>query len=180
MKRLEMPKDFYIEELDLTVKPYIPADIVVDIAETALTMNNRMEQEICVAVNVLRECTDANVDEALDNMDVDYIMYSGMWDIVEAHIMNVDAIWEYIEHSEDVGVAIAKFLNVTLADFLEKIDGDLTKYIDNMPQGEELTEFIKNAPEKLNEVLSMVKENDNAEIIKGAMALNEVKVDDDK
>lgn len=175
-----MPKEVYIKELDLNVKPYIPSDIVVDIAETALTMDSKMEQEICIAVNVIRECTDANVDEALDNLDVDYIMYSGMWDMIQNTIKNVGEIRKYIAHKENVGVAVAKFLNVTVVDFLDKIDKDLGKYIEKLPQGDELTDFIKNAPEKLNEVLATVMENDNADIIKGAMALNSIKVGDEE
>lgn len=181
MIRVDMPKATYIKKFDINVEPYVKSADVVAIGETALQMDNIVEQEICIAVNVLRQCTNIDVDGALDNMDVDYIMYSGLWDIVQDYVMNVDEIREYIAHREDMGVAIARFLNVTAPKFLEEIGGDLDKYLGDA----NLNDFVKNAPEKLNEILDIVKEDGNADIIRGAFKMNEVepiieKVDDEE
>lgn len=176
MKNIEFPDTYYSEKFDIEIEPYIPSDLVVDIAETALTMENPMEQEICIAVNVLRECTDINVDDYLDNLDVDKILYTGLWDEVKSHIKNVHDIYIYIGKKEDVGVAIARFLNVTLPEFLDSISNKLDEYLDE----QDLSEFIKDAPEKLNEILNTVKEDGNADIIRGAMKMGEVLDSTDK
>lgn len=171
MNRIDMPESVYIKKFDINVEPYIKSEDVVGIAETALEMDNKTEQEICIAVNVLRQCTDINVDDALDNMDVDYILYSGLWDAVQECIINVEDIRTHIAHREDMGVAIAKFFNVTATAFLAKIDAKLDKYLEDGT----LDEFVKDAPDKLNEILNIVKEDGNADIIRGAFKMNEVK-----
>lgn len=174
-----MPEAYYSEKFDINIEPFIKVDDVVDIAETALTMDNPMEQEICIAVNVIRECTDANVDDYLDNLDVNKILYSGLWDEVKSHIKNVHDIYIYIGKKEDAEIAVARFLNVTATEFLNDINNKLSKYLDT----QDLDALIKDAPTKLNEILDIVKEDGNADIIRGAMKMGEVadteeKVDD--
>ena len=58
MKKLEMPKDYYSEKFDITIRPYVKAVDIVDIAENALLQDNTFEQEVCVAANVIGLCTD--------------------------------------------------------------------------------------------------------------------------
>lgn len=182
MKDITMPKDYHSEKYDLDIQTYIPSELVADIAETALQMNSYIEQQICIAVNVIRECTNIDVEKALDEMDVNVIMYSGLWEEVKQHIMNMHEIYNYIAHAEDAQVAVAKFFNITLPEFMEKIDKDLTKYIKKMPKGKEWDELVRDIPKSMNELLKTLEEDGNAEVIKGALKLieNEEKVDDAK
>lgn len=179
MKEITMPEAYYSEKFDINIEPFIRTDDVVDIAETALTMDNPMEQEISIAVNVIRDCTDANVDDYLDNLDVDKILYSGLWEEVKAHIKNVHDIYIYIEKKEDAGIAIARFFNVTATEFLNDVNIKLSEYLDT----QDLDALVKDAPVKLNEILDIVKKDGNADIIRGAFKMGEVadteeKVDD--
>lgn len=176
MKEITMPEAYYSEKFDINIEPFIKTDDIVDIAETALTEDNPMKQEICIAVNVIRECTDANVDDYLDNLDVDKILYSGLWNEVKAHIKNLHDIYIYIGKKEDVGIAIARFLNVTATEFLNDINNKLSEYLDT----QDLDALIKDAPTKLNEILDIVKEDGNADIIRGAMKMGDVLDNTDK
>lgn len=181
MKDITMPKDYHSEKYDLDIQTYIPSELVVDIAETALQMDNYMAQQICIAVNVIRECTNIDVEKVLDEMDVNIIMYSGLWEEVKLHITNMHEIYNYIAHAEDAQIAVAKFFNATLPEFMEKIDKDLTKYIKKMPKGKEWDELVKDIPKSMNDLLKTLEEDGNAEVIKGALKLienEEEKVDD--
>ena len=173
MKEVIMPNDYHSEKYDLDIQTYIPSDLVVDIAETALQMDNHMEQEICIAVNVIRECTNIDVETVLDEMDVDVILYSGLWEEVKLHVKNMHEIYGYIHHAEDAQIAVAKFFNVTLPDFMEKIDKDLTKYIKKLPKGEEWNALMQSIPKSMSEVLDLMEDDGNAEVIRGALKLIE-------
>lgn len=166
MKNINMPKLYHSSKYDLDIQTYVPSKLVVDIAETALTMDNQMEQHLCVAVNVIRECTNIDVEKVLDTMDVDVIMYSGLWQEVASHITNLDEIYSYIAHKEDYQVAIAKFFNVTLPEFMDKLDKKL-------PSGDEWEDLAKKVPQSMNDILKIMKEDGNADIIKGALKLIE-------
>lgn len=183
MKDITMPKDYHSEKYDLDIQTYIPSELVADIAETALQMNNYMEQEICIAVNVIRECTNIDVETTLDKMDVNVILYSGLWEEVKLHVRNMHEIYGYINHAEDVHVAIAKFFNVTLPEFMDKIDKDLTKYIKKLPKGKEWETLMQAMPKSMDEILNIMEEDGNAEVIRGALKLienDEEKVDDEE
>lgn len=173
MKKIAMPKSYHSEKYDLDIQTYIPSDIVMSIAETALQMDNYMKQQICVAVNVIGECTNIDVEKVLNDMDVDIIMYSGLWNEVKSHIVNIHEIYDYIKHAEDVHIAIAKFFNITLPEFMEKLDKDLTKYIKRLPKGKEWDELIKSIPKSMNDVIKLMEDDGNAEVIRGALKLIE-------
>ena len=183
MKEVIMPNDYHSEKYDLDIQTYIPSELVADIAETALQMDNYMAQQICIAVNVIRECTNIDVEKVLDEMDVNIIMYSGLWEEVKQHIINMHEIYNYIAHAEDAQIAIAKFFNTTLPEFMEKIDKDLAKYIKKLPKGKEWDELVQSIPKSMNDVLKIMEEDGNADVIKGALKLIEgdrEKVDDVK
>lgn len=173
MKTIKIPEDYISEKYGITIKPFIPTESIADIAETAMKMPNKIEEEICIAVNVIRECTDANVDEALDNLDVDLIIFSGLWDEVQEHVEGVDLIRKYIAYKEDAGIALANFLNKTLPKFLERLDKDMDKYIKRLPKGVEWRDLVEQLPKSMSEIIDIVKEDGNAEIIQGALKMGE-------
>ena len=71
MKKLEMPQNYYSEEFGITIRPYVKAVDIVEIAETALMQDNSFEQEVCVAANVIGLCTDVDIDDTINDLDVD-------------------------------------------------------------------------------------------------------------
>lgn len=181
MKELKMPKEMYFEEYDLYVRPYLTLEEVVSIGELVVQADNPIEQEMTIAMNTLICCTkltaedfqapeaegeedaeDANVDV----LDIGDIMISGMWDEIKFEIVNISMVYDYVRYFESPQIAIAKFLNQTLPNMLDK-------YVDRLPKDGEWEEVIEKLPKSLNEVLELAKEDGNADIIRGAFKMGE-------
>lgn len=176
MKEITMPKEMYFEEYDLHVRPYLTLEEVVSIGELAVQADNPIEQEMTIAMNTLICCTkltaeDFQVPEDAEDADADVldigdIMISGMWDEIKFEIVNISMIYDYVRYFESPQIAIAKFLNKTLPEMLDK-------YVDKLPKDGEWEEVIEKLPKSLNEVLELAKEDGNADIIRGAFKMGE-------
>ena len=178
MKEIKMPKEMYFEEYDLYVRPYLTLEEVVSIGELVVQADNPIEQEMTIAMNTLICCTkltaeDFQAPEAEDEEDADAdvldigdIIISGMWDAIKDEIANISMVYDYVRYFESPQIAIAKFLNQTLPNMLDK-------YVDKLPKDGEWEEVIEKLPKSLNEVLELAKEDGNADIIRGALKMGE-------
>ena len=178
MKEITMPKEIYFEEYDLHVRPYLTLEEVVSIGELVVQADNPIEQEMTIAMNTLICCTkltaeDFQAPESEDEEDVDIdvldigeIIISGMWDAIKLEISNISMVYDYVRYFESPQIAIAKFLNQTLPNMLDK-------YVDKLPKDGEWEEVIDKLPKSLNEVLELAKEDGNADIIRGALKMGE-------
>lgn len=176
MKELTMPKEMYFEEYDLHVRPYLTLEEVVSIGELVVQADNPVEQEMTIAMNALICCTELTAedfqvpedaeDADADVLDIGDIMISGMWDEIKFEIVNISMIYDYVRYFESPQIAIAKFLNKTLPEMLDK-------YVDKLPKDGEWEEVIEKLPKSLNEVLELAKEDGNADIIRGAFKMGE-------
>ena len=178
MKEITMPKEIYFEEYDLHVRPYLTLEEVVSIGELVVQADNPIEQEMTIAMNTLICCTkltaeDFQAPEAEDEEDADAdvldigdIIISGMWDVIKLEISNISMVYDYVRYFESPQIAIAKFLNQTLPNMLDK-------YVDKLPKDGEWEEVIEKLPKSLNEVLELAKEDGNADIIRGALKMGE-------
>ena len=176
MKELTMPKEIYFEEYDLHVRPYLTLEEVVSIGELVVQADNPVEQEMTIAMNALICCTELTAedfqvpedaeDADADVLDIGDIMISGMWDEIKFEIVNISMIYDYVRYFESPQIAIAKFLNKTLPEMLDK-------YVDKLPKDGEWEEVIEKLPKSLNEVLELAKEDGNADIIRGAFKMGE-------
>lgn len=180
MKELKMPKEIYFEEYDLHVRPYLTLEEVVSIGELVVQADNPIEQEMTIAMNTLICCTkltaedfqapEAEGEEAedadVDVLDIGDIMISGMWDEIKFEIVNISMVYDYVRYFESPQIAIARFLNQTLPNMLDK-------YVDKLPKDGEWEEVIEKLPKSLNEVLELAKEDGNADIIRGAFKMGE-------
>ena len=178
MKEIKMPKEMYFEEYDLYVRPYLTLEEVVSIGELVVQADNPIEQEMTIAMNTLICCTkltaeDFQAPEAEDEEDADAdvldigdIIISGMWDAIKDEISNISMVYDYVRYFESPQIAIAKFLNQTLPNMLDK-------YVDKLPKDGEWEEVIEKLPKSLNEVLELAKEDGNADIIRGALKMGE-------
>ena len=178
MKEIKMPKEMYFEEYDLHVRPYLTLEEVVSIGELVVQADNPIEQEMTIAMNTLICCTkltaeDFQAPEAEDEEDADAdvldigdIIISGMWDAIKLEISNISMVYDYVRYFESPQIAIAKFLNQTLPNMLDK-------YVDKLPKDGEWEEVIDKLPKSLNEVLELAKEDGNADIIRGALKMGE-------
>ena len=165
MKELEMPKELYLEKYDLHIRPYLTCEEIISIGELAIQAENPIEQEMTIALNVLVCCTDLTEDEARE-LDLDVILYSGLWDEMLEIIKNITSLYDYIAYFESANVAIARFLNKTIPDMAQE-------YIDKLPKDGEWEKVIEKLPTSLNQVLEVAKEDGNADIIRGALKMGE-------
>lgn len=181
MKELRMPKEMYFEEYDLHVRPYLTLEEIMSIGELVVQADNPIEQEMTIAMNTLICCTKLTaedfqapevegeedaVEADADVLDIGDIMISGMWDAIKYEIVNISMIYDYVRYFESPQIAIAKFLNKTLPEMLDK-------YVDKLPKDGEWEEVIEKLPRSLNEVLELAKEDGNADIIRGAFKMGE-------
>ena len=137
MKELKMPKEIYFEEYDLHVRPYLTLEEVVSIGELVVQADNPIEQEMTIAMNTLICCTELTAedfqapedaeDADADVLDIGDIMISGMWDAIKFEIDNISMVYDYVRYFESPQIAIAKFLNQTLPNMLDK-------YVDRLPK----------------------------------------------
>ena len=178
MKEIKMPKEMYFEEYDLYVRPYLTLEEVVSIGELVVQADNPIEQEMTIAMNTLICCTkltaedfqapeaEGEEDADVDVLDIGDIIISGMWDAIKLEISNISMVYDYVRYFESPQIAIAKFLNQTLPNMLDK-------YVDKLPKDGEWEEVIDKLPKSLNEVLELAKEDGNADIIRGALKMGE-------
>ena len=178
MKEITMPKEIYFEEYDLHVRPYLTLEEVVSIGELVVQADNPIEQEMTIAMNTLICCTklpaedfqapesEGEEDADADILDIGDIIISGMWDAIKDEISNISMVYDYVRYFESPQIAIAKFLNQTLPNMLDK-------YVDKLPKDGEWEEVIEKLPKSLNEVLELAKEDGNADIIRGALKMGE-------
>ena len=178
MKELRMPKEMYFEEYDLHVRPYLTLEEVVSIGELVVQADNPIEQEMTIAMNTLICCTELTAEDFqapesedeeeanVDVLDIGDIMISGMWDAIKDEIFNISMVYDYVRYFESPQIAIAKFLNQTLPNMLDK-------YVDKLPKDGEWEKMLEKLPKSLNEVLELAKEDGNADIIRGAFKMGE-------
>lgn len=176
MKEITMPKEIYFEEYDLHVRPYLTLEEVVSIGELVVQADNPVEQEMTIAMNTLICCTELTAEDFqapedeeeanVDVLDIGDIMISGMWDEIKFDIDNISMVYDYVKYFESPQIAIAKFLNQTLPNMLDK-------YVDRLPKDGEWEEIIEKLPKSLSKVLELAKEDGNADIIRGAFKMGE-------
>lgn len=165
MKELEMPKELYLEKYDLHIRPYLTCEEIISIGELAIQAENPIEQEMTIALNVLVCCTDLTTDEARE-LDLDVVLYSGLWNEMLEIIKNITSLYDYIAYFESANIAIARFLNRTIPNMAQE-------YIDKLPKDGEWEKVIEKLPTSLNQVLEVAKEDGNADIIRGALKMGE-------
>lgn len=171
MHELHMPKQVFLKKWDVSVRPYLTSEDIVDIAETMLLYDNKLEQHMALMMGVLERCTDINI-KILEETDVDRFIYSGLWADVRENIAGVKDILEYVEYKESANVAIAKFVNTTLTDAVVK----LTELISNT----DIAKVFDSDLESLRNSLNLIKEDGNAEILKNVFQMSTIQKTGDK
>lgn len=165
MHELHMPKQVFLKKWDVSVRPYLTSEDIVDIAESMLLYDNKLEQHMALMMGVLERCTDIDI-KILEETDVDRFIYSGLWADVRENIAGVKDILEYVEHKESANVAIAKFVNTTLTDALAK----LIELISNT----DITKTLDSDTGTLKEALNLIKEDGNAELLKNVFQMSTI------
>lgn len=171
MHELHMPKQVFLKKWDVSVRPYLTSEDIVDIAESMLLYDNKLEQHMALMMGVLERCTDIDI-KILEETDVDRFIYSGLWADVRENIAGVKDILEYVEYKESANVAIAKFVNTTLTDAVVK----LTELISNT----DIAKVFDSDLESLRNSLNLIKEDGNVEILKNVFQMSTIQKTGDK
>lgn len=171
MHELHMPKQVFLKKWDVSVRPYLTSEDIVDIAESMLLYDNKLEQHMALMMGVLERCTDIDI-KILEETDVDRFIYSGLWADVRENIAGIKDILEYVEYKESANVAIAKFVNTTLTDAVVK----LTELISNT----DIAKVFDSDLESLRNSLNLIKEDGNAEILKNVFQMSTIQKTGDK
>ena len=162
---IKLSEGEYNEEYDVNIRPYLTHDDIISIGETALTMENLAEIDACIAYNAILATTDVKTEE-LDELDIDTIMYSGFWGEVASQIVNLQDVYDYIAYAQNLDIVVSKFINDVLPTMIDNLDNQLSEYLDKMSD-----KGVKNISDELEKIMKIVKEDDNAEIIKGALKM---------
>ena len=165
IKNVKMPESIYNAEFEIYIRPYLTHEEIIAIAETALKMDNLAEIDASVAYNTILFVTDVT-EEELDKLTLDEIMYSGLWAEVSTHITNLENVYGYITYEQNISTALVKFINNVLPETLDKFDKQLSEYLEKMSDG-----GVENISNELSKIMEIVKEDGNAEIIKGALKM---------
>ena len=168
-----------LEEYQIYVRPYLTVDDIISIGEMMCACDNTITQECVLMLEVLDKCTDIpkeyitiQTDEDAEDkfMGFDLMKLSGLWQNVADEIINLDDVYEYVASKLNVGNAIAGFINESLEPLLDRMVSMLEKYEKKMPKAKEWKNILGDIPK----VLDVVKEDGNADIIKGAIKMNTV------
>ena len=162
---IKLSEGEYNEEYDVNIRPYLTNEDIISIGETALTMDNLAEIDACIAYNAILATTDVEPEE-LDELDIDTIMYSGFWGEVASQIVNLQDVYDYIAYAQNLDIVVSKFINDVLPTMIDNLDNQLSEYLDKMSD-----KGVKNISDELEKIMKIVKEDDNAEIIKGALKM---------
>lgn len=186
IKELTVPQEIYIEEFDIKVRPFLTYAEIEAIGEEMLACPNELLQNLSLMLNVLKCCTDIpkeyitmiNEDKTNNEqfLGFDLIVLSGLWGAVEKCMYkSTSQVWDYVYDLENKDRAIARFVNQTLPEYLDKALEIFEGWEKKLPKGKQWNELISNLPNQLKEALNVMKDDGNAEIIQGAMAMNKVK-----
>ena len=80
--------------------------------------------------------------------------------------MNLQDVYDYIAYAQNLNIVVSKFINDVLPNMIDNLDNQLSEYLDKMSD-----KGIKNISDELEKIMKIVKEDDNAEIIKGALKM---------
>lgn len=118
MKEINVKEPAYLEEYDIHVNRHLTLDQIQSIANEMMKRNVWAEREQIKNYMVLCYATDLG-KEAVDELDADAVVQSGMMDKIIYHIDNIWCVYEAIEYHESTGRLLQE-----IAKFMEKITVD--------------------------------------------------------
>lgn len=166
MKELKAPENVKIKEFDIEVRPYLLSQDIMDIGESMLKFDNRVEQDLCLMVGVLERCTDIS-KETMDKTPLDLFINSGLWTKVRDTVVGVGDIYAYVEHKENFYKTMAREIPA----FLDRAIDVLSEFNSKLSNSEDLGKKLKELPNEINAVVDALNKSGNAELINNAMKL---------
>lgn len=137
---MKLPEDLRVEELNITVKPYLTLGEVRLIGDKMVKTDDWCEREIILNQYILQFCV-READE-FDGMEYEAIKHSGVFNAIQTSIRNLEDVYDYVFQATSV--------NKELGDFLKAIVDLATRAEKKIPATEELKKSLE-AFQKLQE-----------------------------
>lgn len=127
--------NIWIDDFGVTVKGnYLSIPQIQQIADTMMKKAKNYAEEIVIRDTLILEFMTDISKETIKN-DYDYIVQSGLMNIIHSYILNLNLIEEYIKDKRSINKAVIDFLNT--------ISKNVDKYGKKLPSPTELKTLME-------------------------------------
>lgn len=121
MKEIKKVDSIYLEEYDVTVKPYLTYPEIYAIGKAVSKFDAWAERETNIDVLLLHFATDMK-DEDIENIDHDALLGCGLIDKVKESIINFDRVIECVDYHNSLKRTMLIVANYILEEINKKAD----------------------------------------------------------
>lgn len=138
MKELKKPENIYLEEYDVTLRPYLTLQEQKAITNLMMDSDDMFDRKISLISGVIEFCTDITDD--LD-VDINDVVASGLWHEIE------DKMFDYIT---DIEVAVEKYdsMSWVFSKLCDSLTANINKLAESLPTEDKFLEVAKTLMEK--------------------------------
>lgn len=138
MKELKKPENIYLEEYDVTLRPYLTLQEQNAITDLMMNSDDMFDRKIRLISGVIEFCTDITDD--LD-VDINDIIASGLWHEIE------DKMFDYIT---DIEIAVEKYDSISwvFSKLCDSLTENINKLAESLPTEDKFLEVAKTLMEK--------------------------------
>lgn len=140
MQELKKPENIYLEEYDVTLRPYLTLQEQKAITDLMMNSDDMFDRKIRLISGVIEFCTDITDD--LD-VDINDIIASGLWHEIE------DKMFDYIT---DIEIAVEKYDSISwvFSKLCDSLTENINKLAESLPTEDKFLEVAKTLTEKQN------------------------------
>lgn len=121
MKEIKKVDSTYLEEYDVTVKPYLTYPEIYAIGKAVSKFDSWAERETNIDILLLHFATDMN-DEDIENIGHDALLECGLIDKVKENIVNFERVVECVEYHNSLKRTMLIVANYILEEINKKAD----------------------------------------------------------
>lgn len=138
MKELKKPENIYLEEYDVTLRPYLTLQEQQAITDLMMNSDDMFDRKIRLISGVIEFCTDITDD--LD-VDINDVIASGLWHEIE------DKMLDYIT---DIEIAVEKYDSISwvFSKLCDSLTENINKLAESLPTEDKFLEVAKILMEK--------------------------------
>lgn len=138
MKELKKPENIYLEEYDVTLRPYLTLQEQRAITDLMMDSDDMFDRKIRLISGVIEFCTDITDD--LD-VDINDVIASGLWHEIE------DKMFDYIT---DIEIAVEKYDSISwvFSKLCDSLTENINKLAESLPTEDKFLEVAKTLMEK--------------------------------
>lgn len=128
MKELKKPENVYLEEYDISVKPYLSYDEIQVILNAVDKFDKWSERQTNIDVLMLYFCTDIGKDK-IEEIGHETLLASGLINAVRWNIDNINEVYDGIAYNDSISREMKLIMKdlKKIAGVGDKIDGRSAK-----------------------------------------------------